>query len=78
MPSMVKYATNTCKLVEVGDNKCKLQIKIDIRMGGVFGSILQPVMKMQMSKIGNHLVEDFAYYVENGIPHPRKLKAQKK
>ena len=78
MPSMVKYATNTWKLVEVGENKCKLQIKMDIRMGGFFGSLLQPVMKLQMSKIGNHLVEDFAYYVENGTPHPRKLKAQKK
>ena len=78
MPSMVKYATNTWKLIEVGENKCKLQIKMDIRMGGFFGSLLQPVMKLQMSKIGNHLVEDFAYYVENGTPHPRKLKAQKK
>ena len=73
MPSMVKYATNTWKLVEIGENKCKLQIKMDIRMGGFFGSLLQPIMKMQMSKIGNHLVEDFAYYVENGTPHPRKL-----
>lgn len=73
MPSMVKYATNTWKLVEIGENKCKLQIKMDIKMGGFFGSLLQPIMKMQMSKIGNHLVEDFAYYVENGTPHPRKL-----
>jgi len=78
MPSMVKYATNTWKLIEVGENKCKLQIKMDIRMGGFFGSLLQPVMKMQMSKMGNHLVEDFSFYVENGTPHPRKLKAQKK
>lgn len=78
MPSMVKYATNTWKLIEVGDHKCKLHIKMDIRLGGFFGSLLQPVMKMQMSKIGNHLVEEFAFYVENGQPHPRKLKAMKK
>lgn len=77
MPSMVKYATNTWKLVEVGETQCKLQIKMDIRMGGFFGSLLQPIMKMQMSKMGNHLVEDFAYYVENGTPHPRKIKALK-
>ena len=76
MPSMVKYATNTWKLVEVGENKCKLQITMDIRMGGFFGSLLQPIMKMKMSKMGNHLVEDFAFYVENGTPHSRKLKAQ--
>jgi hypothetical protein len=78
MPSVVKYATNTWKLVEVDYDQCKLQIKMDIRLGGFFGSLLQPVMKLQMSKMGNHLVEDFAYYVENGTPHPRKLKALKK
>lgn len=78
MPSMVKYATNTWRLVDLGNGKCKFQIKMDIRMGGFFGSLLQPIMKLQMSKMGNHLVEDFAYYVENGTPHPRKLKAQKK
>jgi hypothetical protein len=78
MPSVVKYATNTWKLVEISEKQCKLLIKMDIRMGGFFGSLLQPIMKMQMSKMGNHLVEEFAFYVENGKPHPRKLKAQKK
>lgn len=74
LPSMVKYATNEWKLIDLGSNKCILQIKMDIRVGGFFGSLLQPIIKLQMSKIGNHLVEDFAYYVENEKPHPRKLK----
>lgn len=78
MPSMVKYATNTWRLIDLGEDKCKLQIKMDIRMSGFFGSLLEPILKMQMSRMGNHLVEDFAYYVENGTQHPRKLKAQKK
>lgn len=78
MPPMIKYATNTWRLVDLRNEKCKLQIKMDIRMGGFFGSLLQPVLKLQMSKLGNYLVEDFAYYVENGKPHPRKLKALNK
>ncbi len=78
MPSIVKYASNTWKLVDLGNEKCKLQITMDIRMNGFFGSLLQPVMKLQMSKMGNQLVEDFAYYVVNGKPHPRKLKALSK
>lgn len=78
MPSMIKSATNTWKLIDVGHNTCKLQITMDIRMGGFFGSLLKPMVKMQMSKMGNHLVEDFAHYVENGTPHPRKLKALRK
>lgn len=69
MPSLVKYTTNTWKLVELNDNKYKLHIKMDIRMGGFFGSLLQPIMKLKMSKLGNHVVEDFAYDVEKGMPH---------
>lgn len=78
MPSIVKHATNTWRLYALGEDKCKLQIKMDISMNGFFGSLIAPLMKMQMSKMGTHLVEDFAYYVENGTAHPRKIKAQRK
>lgn len=78
MPSFVKHATNTWQLLDLGENKCKLQIKMDIKMGGLFGPVLQPVMRFTMSRMGTHLVEDFAYYVENAVPHPRKLKTIKK
>lgn len=73
-PFIVKYASNTWELIGVSENKCILKIKIDIRTSNFFGLLLKPIMKMKMSKIGSDLVEDFAYYVENGTPHPRKLK----
>ncbi len=78
LPSMVKHATNSWKLIETGLGKCKLLIRMEMRMGGFLGVMMQPVMKARMSKMGKHLVEDFAFYVENGKPHPRKLKALKK
>jgi Polyketide cyclase / dehydrase and lipid transport len=68
MPSMVKSAKNTWKLFYLGETQCKLKIKMEIGL----------IMQLQMNKMGRHLVEDFAYYVENGTPHPRKLKALKK
>lgn len=78
MPSIIQYLTNTWSLIDLGKDKCKLQIKMNIGMDGFFGSLLEPIINIQMSKMGKHLVEDFAYYVENGTPHPRKLKAQMK
>lgn len=78
MPFMVTHASNTWKLIALGESKCKLQISMDIRTSRFLGLLLEPIMKIQMSKMGNHLVEDFAYYVETGKPHPRKIKAQKK
>ncbi|OIQ99141.1 hypothetical protein GALL_188780 [mine drainage metagenome] len=75
---MVKQATNTWKLLSVGQEQSKLYMRMDIQLGGVMGKIMQPMMKMMMSKMGNELLEEFKYYVENKQPHPRKLKAAKK
>lgn len=77
-PSIVEYASNTWQLIELGEGKCKLQIRMDIRVKRFFDLLLKPIIKMQMSTIGNHLVEDFAYYIENSTPHPRKMKALNK
>ncbi len=78
MPFVVKYATNTWKLVPLGQDKSKLQMVMDIQLKGIMGAIMQPMMKMMMSKMGNELTEEFKYYVENRQPHPRKIKAMKK
>lgn len=75
MPSMVKYATNTWQLTKFGPNRIKLKINMEFRLGGLLGWFMQPMMKLQLNKLGKELVEDFKHYVETGKPHPRKLKA---
>lgn len=78
MPSMVKYATNTWQLIPMGGDKSKLKMRMDITLGGLMGTLMQPMMKMMMGKMGNTLLSDFKYYVENGRPSEAKLKALKK
>lgn len=78
VPSMVKYATNTWMLTSLGQDKTKLNMKMDITLGGLIGMIMQPMMKLKMSKMGNTLIKDFKYYVENGRPSEAKIKAMKK
>lgn len=78
MPSMIKRATNTWQLISVGTDKSKLHMEMNFTFGGIMGRIIQPMMKMMMSKMGNQMVEEFKYYVENGEAHPRKIKAMKK
>lgn len=78
MPSIVKYATNTWSLTPLGQEKTKLIMKMDITLGGIMGFIMQPKMKMMMEKMGNTLIADYKYYVENGKPSEAKLKALKK
>ena len=77
-PSVVEFATNTWKLHEITSDSCKLHIIMNIKLSGFFGSILQPILKIKMANMGQELVEDFKYYVENQVPHPRKLKTDNK
>lgn len=78
MPSMVKTATNDWQLTNLGSQKTKLKIRMEFVFQGLLGFIMQPLMKIKLNKIAQEMVEDFGHYAENGKPHPRKLKAQKK
>ncbi len=78
MPSMVKKAANNWSLTPHGQNKAKLNMRMEMEIGGFMGTLMKPMMKMKLGKMGNELVEEFKYYVENGKPHPRKVKAMKK
>lgn len=78
MPSMVKYATNSWSLTSLGQTKTKLKIKMDFTLSRIMGFIMQPMMKMKMSKMGNAFLADFKYYVENGRPSEAKIKSLKK
>lgn len=78
MPSVVKEAISTWKLNKLGSDKTKLNVCFDIKLGGMMGFFMQPMMKMMMSKMGTTLIHDFKYYVENGKPSETKIKAVKK
>lgn len=78
MPKMVKYATNTWQLSSMGQDKTKLTMTMEITLGGIMSFMMQPMMKMMMNKMGNTLLSDFKYYVENGRPSAAKIKAMNK
>ena len=77
LPSMVKKGTNRWSLALVATNKTKLTMEMDMTFSGFLGTIMKPMMKMQMGGMGNQFLEEFKYYVEKGNPHPRKIKALK-
>lgn len=77
LPSVVKYASNSWKLTPIGPDKTRLNIRMDIMLGGIIGIIMQPLMRIQLSNLGNNLIGDFKHYVEKGHPSPKKLLAIK-
>jgi len=78
MPKMVKYASNNWELIDLGNGKTKLKMKIEMKTGGFMGWMMRGMMKGKMTKLSSEVAEEFKYYVENGKPHPRKVKANKK
>ncbi len=78
MPKMVKYATNYWQLIDLGNGKTKLKMKIEMKTQGFMGWLMGGMMKKKMTKLSGDVIEEFKYYVETGKAHPRKVKALKK
>lgn len=78
MPKMVKYASNTWKLIRLEDGTTKLEMQMELKTGGMMGAMMKGMMKKKMAKMADEVVEEFKYYVENGKPHPRKVEALQK
>lgn len=77
MPPFVENARNTWSLRKLSDSKTILQIKMDVKLRS-WAIFMFPMAKMMFNKLAVQLSEDFAYYAENGKPHPRKIKAMEK
>ncbi|CCG53614.1 Protein of unknown function precursor [Flavobacterium indicum GPTSA100-9 = DSM 17447] len=77
MPKMVKYATNTWTLTDLGNGKTKVEINLIMKTGGMMGAMMKGMMKKKMTKMAKGIIQEFGYYVENGTPHPNKIKASK-
>lgn len=78
MPKMVKYASNTWKLTDAGGGKTKLEMTVEIKTGGLMGTLMHGMMVKKMKTLSKFTGEEFKYYVETNSPHERKLKAMKK
>lgn len=78
MPSMVKYMANTWKLIDLGNGKTSLEMQMEMETGGIMGMMMNGMMRKKMTRMSAEVVEEFKYYVETGLPHPRKVESAKK
>jgi O-acetylhomoserine/O-acetylserine sulfhydrylase-like pyridoxal-dependent enzyme len=73
-PFFVERGVNRWRLAEEG-GRTRVVSDAEIVTKGVIGVLMGPMMKMQMSGMMRRTLEDLKYYVERGVPHPRKQKA---
>ena len=78
MPFFVKGIANNWSFRPLGPNKTEVNMKIDLDLNAFPGTLMAPIMRSQLSKTSNVILEELKYYAETGNIHPRKLKALKK
>jgi len=74
---MFKSLTNTMELTSIDANTTEVKITPEVELSFI-GTLMSPMIKMQLSKAIDQLLDDLKYYVENGKPSPKKLASQKK
>ena len=73
-PAIIKQVRANWRLTKDGEDKTALVLDFEADMKGI-GHLIAPIAKMKLGKIGDELLEELKYYVENGEPHPRKVEA---
>ena len=72
-PFFIKSTNAKWSLSKKNEGSTQLNMSIDIQTKGILGFILGPVVKLKLGKLGGGLVEELKYFLENGVPHPRKM-----
>ena len=78
MPFFVKKMVNNWTVKPRGPHRSLVDMKLDIELMPVIGTLMQPMMKLQLSKVLREATEELKHFVETGEPHPRKVAAMKK
>jgi uncharacterized membrane protein len=71
-PPIIKEVRAQWNLTKKDSNVTDLELDFTADMKGI-GFILAPIAKIKLSKVGEELLDDLKYYLENGKPHPRKI-----
>lgn len=71
MPFFVKKATNRWFVRKVSANQAQVGVVFDLKLSPVIGTLMGPLLKMQLKKGQPKMLEELAYYIETGRPHQR-------
>jgi hypothetical protein len=70
-PFFVRRGVNRWTLSAEG-NRTRVRSNAEITTKGPIGALMLPMMKMQMGRLMRKTFDDLKFYVEHGVPHPRK------
>ncbi|MEM7126550.1 MAG: SRPBCC family protein [Chloroflexota bacterium] len=74
MPFFVKQMGNSWRVEPRGNDRSIVHMHMKGHLLPVFAQLMGPVMKRQLAKSADTLLEELKYYAENDQVHPRKQK----
>ena len=72
-PFFVDLGKNNWKLTKAGQ-ATKVNMQLSIITKGIFGTLMSPMMKIQINKVADNVLVDLKHYTETGNPSPLKMK----
>ena len=78
MPKFVRKTTNTWYVRPVGPKKAVVGSIFEFETAGFLGKLMGPMLRRQLSKGTNGLLEEFRAYAETGQVHSRTARAKQK
>ncbi len=75
LPGFVKDAYNTWQLIPKTDSETLVKAHTEMRATGIMGTLMKGFMTRSTQKVLVAMCEELKHYVENGEPHPNKVKA---
>lgn len=72
-PLLMRKAANSWRVQAIDDNRSRVFVAPEIDAHPVLALLIRPLIKL----MGQRVIEELIYYLEQGKPHPRKLKQLK-
>ncbi|WP_299314803.1 SRPBCC family protein [uncultured Aquimarina sp.] len=73
-PFFVDTAINNWQLTKISTQSTKVNMHLLVKTKGLVGSIMNPMMKLQLNKQLIHIPNDLKHFVETGKPSQNKAK----
>lgn len=77
MLSPANGLTNTWSLRAITPDATEVTTRVEGNMSGVM-TLITPLLKVQIHRLGDRLLQELKYYAETGTIHPQKRKALRK
>jgi len=74
LPFFIKSAENNWSVHALSEEITEVRSRAEIEISFFPGFFLAPVFKYVMARKGKEMFEELKFYLEQGQPHPRKLK----